>query len=196
MIRRLLLFFARIPFFLWPLIAFAWCYTIYNNWQDTVYKPLLAEESGLRQQVDALKRQNSEAEKFDKERDEKLRLIAELGEKFNQTAGRIPRSPNVPVLLKSLADISDRTGLIFSSFRPQPLIQDEFLSITPLDMTLRGTYVQIMSFLDATARLERILTLRSLDFDTPKRRGQGTILEAKARIYTYYVTGNIEGTTQ
>jgi type IV pilus assembly protein PilO len=193
MISRLLLFFARIPFFLWPLVAFVWCYTIYNSWQELEYKPLEQEEITLRTQVTNLTAQNAEAEKFDKERDVKLKLISDLGAKFNQTAAKIPRSPNVPLLLKSLADISDRTGLIFSSFKPQPMQTDEFLTITPMDMTLKGTYPQILSFLDATAHIERILTLRELELSGAKRRGTGSILEAKAKLFTYYITGNLDG---
>lgn len=90
-----------------------------------------------------------------------------------------------------MADISDRTGLIFSSFKPQSAQTDEFLTITPMDMTLKGTYPQILSFLDATAHIERILTLRELELSGAKRRGTGSIMNPSR--FTYYITGNVDG---
>lgn len=190
MIRR----FLEIPLIFWLAVAAGMGYWDYYQWQSTELVALDGRLAEKKNEAQAVKGQTTRAEDFKRQRTEKLSQIRELGEKFRSSADRLPRSARVPDLLKALADLSDKTGLEFSRFRPQPERKDVFLVVTPLEVSLRGTYLQIMSFLDATSHITRVVTAERLSLDNPIARGNVSVLSATATLLAYYIDDStIEG---
>ncbi len=183
MIRRLL----NIPFILWILIAGGLAGKQYYDWNTTVNAQLDSTKIAKEAELAGLKNQTAKIEEFKKKKQQKLAQLQELGEKFRATADRLPRTSAVPELLKILADIGDKAGLQFTKFRPQPPQPEQFLVITPLEVTLRGTYIQVMSFLDATAHTTRVVSASKLLIEEPKSRGPVTTLNVQVTLRTYHI---------
>jgi type IV pilus assembly protein PilO len=177
----------RIPPLLWFLVAGGLSYLDYSSWKTDVYEPLKQQIESAQGVLESTKNEITRASEFVHRRDEKIRELQELGQKLEQTRRELPRSSNIPDLLHSLADTSDQTGLDFSHFKPGKSVKTELLVETPIDVTLRGTYLQIMSFLDATANMTRVVAARKLTLDTPASRGSISVVNATATLVTYHI---------
>jgi len=179
-----------IPFLFLILLALGGglAYRDYTTWVEEVRQPMVDSIAAKGNEVKSLRAEVVRAQEFDKRRQEKLIQLQELARKLESTANAMPRSANVPDLLKSLADVADKAGIEFSSFRPQIERRMEFLVITPIDVQLKGNYVQIMSFLDASANLTRVVACEKLSLDgSTAPRGGVNILTAQMTLVTYHL---------
>lgn len=177
----------RLPFILWFLIAGGLGYMDYTTWETDVYQPLLAQLDTQKAQVVAKQGELKRAEEFTTRREEKLKELQDLTLRLEATKSALPRTASIPNLLKDLADVSDKVGLQFSRFRPEKERQKKFLWETPIAVDLRGTYVQIMSFLDGAANIERIVATEKLDLANPQFRGPAAVISAQATMITYHI---------
>ncbi len=187
---RILLAIARIPVIIWFLVAGLWGYKIFRDWELGPKVEMEAEiknkETQVRRLVDDVKR----AEEFQKLKEEKFKQLQELEIKLNQASGKIPRSMDVPSLLKPLADIADKVGLQFHRFKPGTKFNNEFLFVYPIDVEFKGTYSQVMSFLDEVSQLTRIIATKKLTFDNPLPKGTASLITAKIVLYAYSMDPN------
>ncbi len=187
---RLLLAITRIPALLWFLIAGIWGYAIYRNFDTTVKVEYETEISAKKSQMKRLDADIKRAEDFQKLKEEKFAALQALEIQLNQASGKIPRTMDVPSLLKPLADISDKVGLQFIRFKPGTKFNQEFLFVYPLDVELRGTYSQVMSFLDETSQLTRVISTKKLTLDQPQPKGTASLISAKVTFYAYSMDPN------
>lgn len=178
-----------IPIIIWIIVGGVYFYLENSDWEEAVYKPLIQRVEESRQQFDIQRNRNQLAEDFEKQKQEKLALIQDLSRRLNESRDELPRDPDLPTILKLLADISDSTGLEFSRFEPAGEAKDNFVVVTRLKVTLKGSYTQIMSFLDAVSNLRRIVSARSVSFQNPIINGQTSLLNAEAILVTYHIEG-------
>jgi Tfp pilus assembly protein PilO len=180
--------FIRIPPVLYFLIAGGLSYMDYDAWMKGEQNDLQGQIQSLESTLAAKKDEVKRAEDFKLRRDEKLAELQALRTKLEQTKGKLPRSSSVPDLLKSLADLAERAGLNFSRFRPEAPRKNQFLVETPVSVDFSGTYVQLMSFLDATANLERIVATEKLNLN-PNAGGGATQKNANVTGTTFLRAG-------
>lgn len=180
----------RLPILLWLTGIGLYLYSSYSTWNTETFIPMKQEIVSTKEQFSKLQKQNAEAETFEKERDTRFQELQSLAEQFNQAIEKLPRSADTPGLLSNLAEISDRVGVEFNKFEPGKTEANGFLMETPFKVELRGTFVQIMSFLDEVAHLKRIVTSKSLVLKEPILRGQNAALKAEAVLVTYYFDEN------
>ncbi len=184
----------RIPFGIW-LIAFgAYMYLQYNNWQTKSYKPIVRQLAATKTELEEITEKNKRSEVFEKQKQEKLKEIQKLAEELNRALDKLPKASDIPIILSSFADISDRVGLEFSRFQPgqQSKSANPYFMETPISVQLKGSFVQIMSFLDEVSHLKRIivgkgLTLRQDQRNSTKKTNNSTsLLNAEASFTTYH----------
>ena len=180
----------RLPILLWLTGIGLYLYSSYSSWETETFTPMKQEIVSTKEQFSKVRKQNAEAETFEKERDSRFQELQSLAEQFNQAIEKLPRSADTPGLLSNLAEISDRVGVEFNKFEPGKTEANGFLMETPFKVELRGTFVQIMSFLDEVAHLKRIVTNKSLVLKEPILRGQNAALKAEAILVTYYFDEN------
>lgn len=170
------------------LVAVLRAYLGFNEWKTSVMEPLENELQAKNAQLATVKRESARAEDFKRRKEEKLRELQTVSQQIEATRTRYPTTPNIPQLLKDLADVADRTGIEFHSFKPQPERRQEFVVLTPIDVRLKGTYVQVMSFLDNSANLKRAVVAEKLAIDSPQvRDGSVSLVTATANLVTYSV---------
>lgn len=178
----------RLPFLIWIAIGVGMAYRDYSEWESTTLTSLNGQLQGKSAEYNNVKRETSKAEEFRRRKEEKLRELQELSAKLEATRSQYPTSPNVSQLLKDLADVADRTGLEFHSFKPMAEKRQEFIVTTPIEVKLRGTYIQIMSFLDTAANLKRAVVAEKLALDNPTTRdGSVSLVNVSANLVTYSV---------
>jgi len=186
LIHRLL----EIPFILWVLIAGGVGYYDYYELKNGPLAQIARDKEMKTTELRSLTERAEKIDEFKKSRAAKLKQLQDLGERFKATSDRLPRAASIPDLLKSLADISDKSGLEFSKFRPSATRKEQFLVITPLEVNLKGTYVQIMTFLDAAANLTRVVASEKLSIEGVQNRSPVNIVTATASLVTYHIDDN------
>lgn len=185
----------KLPVILWIAAIAGYLYYSHITWQTEQFEPLKGQIETTKTQLEALQRQNREAETFEKERDQRFQELQSLAEEFNKALEKLPKSSDTPGLLSNLAEISDRVGVEFTSFEPGTSALNGFLMETPFRIQLKGTFVQIMSFMDEVAHLKRIVAGKNLSFKDPVLRGSNAILNAEATLITYYFDENARPTS-
>ncbi len=180
----------RLPFVLWVVLIGIYYYVSYDTWQKDIFLPMKAQLETTKEQLAAVQSENRKAETFEKERDTRFQELQSLAENFNSALEKLPKSSDTPGLLSNLAEISDRVGVEFTRFEPGTAALNGVLMETPFKIELKGSFVQIMSFLDEVAHLTRIVSGKSVSFKDPILRGSNAIVTAEAVLVTYYFDEN------
>lgn len=184
----------RIPVGIWCIAFAAYMYLQYTNWQSKKYQPLIGQLASTKNQLEQLIETNKASESFEKQKQEKLKEIQKLAEDLNRALDKLPKSSDIPLILSSFADISDRVGLEFSKFEPgqQAKSSNPYFMETPIKVQLRGTFVQIMSFLDEVSHLKRIIVGKGLSLkqesrnNSNKKDNSTSSLNVDANFLTYH----------
>lgn len=83
----------------------------------------------------------------------------------------LPEEKEMPELLRSVTTAGSRAGVEFALFQPKPPVAAEFHTAHPIQVTVRGTYHQVGSFLGRLANLDRIVNVSDLKLDQPTDKG-------------------------
>ena len=188
----------RIPTGIWIIGFAAYMYLQYSNWQTKSYKPLVIQLSSSKNELQQLVEKNKASESFEKQKQEKLKEIQKLAEELNRVLDKLPKASDIPIILSSFADISDRVGLEFSKFEPGSSAKSSnpYFMETPIKVQLKGSFIQIMSFLDEVSHLKRIIVGKSLNLksssknDSSKNEAPASLLESEANFMTYHFDGS------
>jgi type IV pilus assembly protein PilO len=179
--------FLRIPFVVWFALAGYMNWTKYQEWTEGTLVGLDAQIQQKNAELQAETAKLTQIQEFERQRETKLRELEALGQKFESSRKELPRSAAIPELLKVLADVADTSGLEFSKFTPQAARRTAILTEAPIEVELKGTYLQIMGFLDAAANLTRVVQAQKLVLDSPETRGQVRVIKADASLVTFFL---------
>ncbi len=178
--------FLRLPWYFWFFLFSIYMYNEYRKWEEETMVPLRVEIEDGNGKLTGIDRDNKEAEAFEKQRDSKFQEMQSLAESLSKSLEKLPKSSDVPSVLNSLAEIADRVGIEFSRFEPGKAELKGFLMETSFKIELKGSFIQIMSFMDEIAHMKRIITTKSISFKDPVIKGDGTILKSEAMLVTYH----------
>ena len=179
---------------LWIFITGAVMYMDHDEWKTTVHDPLIAQIAGEKVILKKLTAQLNEIEDFRTRKNEKIAEMDELRARLEKAKKEFPLKSDLPALLKSLADISEKIGMEFSSFKPAgSQAAKEGLMSAKISVKLKGSYVQIMSFMDSVSNLTRIVNAEKVTLK-PSAKNENTVfraIEAEMEILTYYGGGTL-----
>jgi len=109
--------------------------------------------------------------------------------RFSRLLVLLPKTKEIPELLRSISDLGKGAGLEFVSFKPGGESPKEFYAEFPLDITLSGPYHNVGRFLWEVSRLDRIVTVNNIKMGGAKVEEGETVLKASCRLLTYRFTG-------
>lgn len=89
--------------------------------------------------------------------------VQALESELNKLLKFLPKSQEIPGLIRQISDIAVRTGLQINLLRPQGEQPKEFYAAVPIKVQVKGSYHSIGYFLDALGRLPRIVSVSDLD---------------------------------
>ena len=114
--------------------------------------------------------------------------LAEIKKEFEATAVILPKSQEIPNLLRSISDRGKSAGLDFLSFKPGAEIPRDFYAEIPVDISTKGPYHNMGFFLDQVSKLERLVTVNNIKMGSPKKEGSEMLLNSTCRLVTYRFT--------
>lgn len=119
--------------------------------------------------------------KFERELEE-TRLI------FEEAAIILPKTREIPNLLRNISDLGKSAGLDFLSFKPGNETAKDFYSEFPIEISIRGPYHNLGFFLDQVSKLERLVTVDNIKLDSPQKEGTEMLLNSDCSLLTYRFT--------
>ncbi|MCL2790686.1 MAG: type 4a pilus biogenesis protein PilO [Desulfobulbus sp.] len=147
------------------------------------------------EQITALTQQkttaNEELHKVMKAAQELPRHKKELEEvraQFETTSALLPKSQEIPNLLRNISDLGRNSGLDFISFTPGQESQKDFYAEIPIDIKIKGPYHNLGLFLDKVSKLERIVTVNNIKTDKVDLDKGEILLNSSCKLITYRFT--------
>lgn len=114
--------------------------------------------------------------------------LEEVRSKFEATSVLLPKSQEIPNLLRNISDLGRNAGLDFLSFTPGQEIPKDFYAEIPIDIQIKGPYHNLGVFLDKVSKLERIVTVNNIKTDKVDQEKNEISLNSSCRLVTYRFT--------
>lgn len=154
-----------------------------------VFAPKTKEQKQLNTQIEQTKADIRKAQAAIKRWPEVQKELEEIEVQFEETVVKLPKTQEIPHLLRSISDLGRAVGLEFMSFAPGAERQQDFYAEIPINMVLRGPYHSVGAFLDKVAKLERIVTAETIKMGGAKPDSGEIILTSNCQLVTYRYTG-------
>lgn len=107
---------------------------------------------------------------------------------FESTSVLLPKSQEIPNLLRNISDLGKGAGLDFLSFVPGPETPKDFYAEIPIDIKIKGPYHNLGAFLDTVSKLERIVTVNNIKTENPEQGSGEILLTSSCKLVTYRFT--------
>jgi len=108
-----------------------------------------------------------------------------LDVQLKQAMAQLPDRKEIPDLLANLSSKAREAGLEILLFRPRVENFQEFYAEIPVDIVVRGGFVNAVAFFEEVGRLNRIVNIDNLDFRNPKVNGDQVALDISTMATTY-----------
>lgn len=150
---------------------------VYLPGDDKVTK--LAEEiTGVRGDRDKKKALSANLPKLQKE-------LQQWDAKLKAAVAQLPDRKEIPDLLSSLSTKAREAGLEILLFRPRAENFQEFYAEIPVDIVVRGSFFNAVTFFDEVGKLNRLVNIDNIDLKNPKVGGDQVPLEISTLATTY-----------
>lgn len=107
---------------------------------------------------------------------------------FETTSVLLPKSQEIPNLLRSISDLGRNAGLDFISFVPGQEVPKDFYAEIPIDIKIKGPYHNLGLFLDKVSKLERIVSVNNIKTEKVEQDNNEILLHSNCRLITYRFT--------
>ena len=145
-----------------------------------------ALESTMRKKQDEVKR----LQEFSRNIETIKVELRELNLQLESALEHMSRQFNLSGLLRKLSMLAQNSGLELSTFKPSQVeerSEGAFYSTLAIDCTFKGSFTQILLFLDQVSRLKRIINADELRMQSAPgvARSQNAPLTVTAKLKTY-----------
>ncbi len=154
-----------------------------------LYSPKTAEQRKLETQIAQVKTDIQKAEGVIRNLPKYKADLEDTKRKFEETVVMLPKTQEIPDLLRNISDLGKTAGLEFVSFVPAQEVQKDFYADIPINITLLGPYHNVGVFLDAVSKLDRIVTVNNIKMAQPKEDTGEILLTSTCQLVTYRFTG-------
>jgi type IV pilus assembly protein PilO len=148
-----------------------------GNWYmlvEPIQRQVAQQQGVLRQLEDDLIQKQSIANNLAQFKHEKEILERRL----QQALTELPNEANIDELIKSLAEVGNKSGLTINDIQPQPEVIQSFYASIPIVMAVTGNYHEIAVFLDALSKLARIVNVTNIKMGSAKPSGDKLVVSA------------------
>lgn len=118
--------------------------------------------------------------------EETRKQVAELEAELKMAVAQLPDTKEIPDLLSTVSSLGRESGLEIIQFKQRPEQYEEFYAVVLVDITVRGTYNQIATFVDSVGHMARIVNVSDVHMKSPpKLEGNLVALDTSAVAVTY-----------
>jgi len=147
------------------------------GWQP-LQQDIENQQAQVEQQRVVLKKNQRLAQDLPRKRAEFAKLEKQLKVALNM----LPKKSQIPDLLESVTWAGKDSGLEFSVFKPKNENPKQIYAEVPVDISVKGTYRQVLVFLKRVGEMSRIVAIKNLNITQGKVGGN---LLVKGNVITY-----------
>ncbi len=154
------------------------------------FKPQAEQIEILQKNVDVAGEELKQARKVARELPRFKKEFEDIQREYEATSILLPKSQEIPNLLRSISDLGRNAGLDFVKFVPGVEVPKDFYAEIPVDISIIGPYHNLGSFLDKVSKLDRIVTVNNINVDKSSGAKDETelLLNSTCRLVTYRFT--------
>jgi type IV pilus assembly protein PilO len=101
-----------------------------------------------------------------------------LERRLAQALTELPNEANIDDLIRSLAEVGTKSGLVINTIDPQPEQRQSFYASIPIVMSVTGNYHEIGVFLDSVSKLARIVNVTNIKMGSAKTQNEKLVVSA------------------
>ena len=151
-----------------------------------VYQPKMKKITVKESQLADLKRDMNNKEIIANNYEKFKQEMKEKENELQRSLSKLPDQKEIPALLKSVSDMSQKAGLDVLLFRPQGEQPQQFFSKVPLELKFVGSYHKIGLFFYYVGTLPRIVSVDSFNMVAAQQKKKDEIqLNATCVATTY-----------
>ncbi|MBF0339709.1 MAG: type 4a pilus biogenesis protein PilO [Magnetococcales bacterium] len=155
----------------------------------------------LQESIDTLNREVAQQEETIHSRQMMLKQLpalrkelAELKLQEAEAARKLPSKKEIPALLTDISNAGHEQGLTFLLFAPKPELPADIHAEVPVEMQIQGAWHETALFMQAIARMPRIVTINDI-LMTPDKQG-ALLTTAKATTYRFLDADELAASAQ
>ncbi|WP_028581416.1 type IV pilus inner membrane component PilO [Desulfogranum japonicum] len=153
-----------------------------------MYQPTSEEITRVETQISKTEQDLRKAEQIIRNRHKYEKELADTQAEFAEKAIILPKSQEIPNLLRNISDLGKTAGLDFLSFKPGAETPQEFYATIPINIETQGPYHNMGFFLDQVSKMERLVTVDNITMGSPKKEDNEMLLSSKCQLLTYRFT--------
>lgn len=150
-----------------------------------LYSPQADEIAKLNESIEAAQNEKSIKQKRAANLPKLQKELSELDVRLREAIAQLPSKKEIADLLSSIATKAQESGLEINLFRPRPENYKDFYAEIPVEMSIKGTFHNVIMFFDAIGRLTRLVNIDNVGFKNPKVSGDQMVLEFTTTAITY-----------
>ncbi len=150
-----------------------------------VYLPRSARIAEAQERVRSLEEARGKFRSSQQGLDKAKAEVQEVERQFEQTKSQLPEQKEIPELLRQVSDLSQDSGLDIVSFRQKPEVLSSLHAEVPIELAVRGSYRQIVTFFEKIHRLERVVNITDTDLKNAQLADGRMQIDARFAATTY-----------
>lgn len=143
-----------------------------------------------------IEEQTKQVENLRHDRDRKAALVRDLEKARKEVqkldgdlrtaVAQLPDTKEIPELLSAVSSLGIESGLEIVQFKQREEQYEEFYALVPVDISVRGTFHQAVTFFDKVGRMPRIVNVADVSIKAPQRiEGNEVLLDTSCAAITF-----------
>jgi len=150
-----------------------------------IYSPKNKEITGLESRRASLQNEIRKVEAIARELNKYEAEMRDTELKFKAASLLLPSQKEIPSLLTNISGQGTNSGLEILSFSPLKESPREFYAVIPVNLSVRGPYHNVGTFLDKISKLPRIVAVNNVNMGSPTRVDGEMFLNTTLNLVTY-----------
>jgi len=114
--------------------------------------------------------------------EDEMNLVSQT---FRQALDYLPTKADTQDLYKKIYSEARAAGVEMSGFKPREPVAKDFYDEIPMEISVRGTYAQLTSFLGNVSKIPRIINIKNVELRNPKEVEGSTFVDMKGVLVAY-----------
>jgi type IV pilus assembly protein PilO len=103
--------------------------------------------------------------------------LQQLDAELRKAVAQLPEKGEIAELLSKISAKAQQVGLDVLLFRPRPENFQDFYAEVPVDITVKGSFHNTVSFFDEVGRMDRLVNIDNIGFKNPTVNSDRVVLE-------------------
>lgn len=148
--------------------------------------PLVTQADYLENQATSVESFLENSEPLEQENQQLIQQVSMQTEQWDRLKQQIPKTPDASKFLSELTQLSNENDLKISNFSPGASRSTETCKQLQIQLSIKGTYLNLCHFISGLKSLSRVTTIENLDVTTPNQNNSDGIYSFSLNIQLAY----------